>query len=238
MHAQSEPGSLVPRAVEQAERRYAALAASQSASPSKADADEKIEKQKREFESLMKQYNLEQRVEENRRKQGAKRAERIARRDAKIAEIKQRRLEEQLAAQQKQQAVRRNAHQAKMQKEVMKLAHHLERGKALDEKRRHKEGEERKIKQKKQMVETIENYFKDKISMLKDKIDNEKFDRKIAEDAQKQAMLHVRRELDAEKRKEVQRYIQLLKQDDERFNMDSNDLGRLEREVVKMYKKK
>ena len=32
------------------------------------------------------------------------------------------------------------------------------------------------------MVETIENYFKDKISMLKDKIDKEKFDRKIAEE--------------------------------------------------------
>lgn len=47
----------------------------------------------------MKQYQIEQRVEENRRKQGVKRAERIARRDAKISELKQRRLEEQLSLQ-------------------------------------------------------------------------------------------------------------------------------------------
>jgi len=30
------------------------------------------------------------------------------------------------------------------------------------------------------MVDTIENYYKDKISMLKERIDSEKFERKIA----------------------------------------------------------
>jgi len=33
------------------------------------------------------------------------------------------------------------------------------------------------------MVDTIENYYKDKITMLKERIDNEKFERKIAEEA-------------------------------------------------------
>lgn len=65
----------------------------------------------------------------------------------------------------------------------MKLAQQLEKNKTLEEKKRSKEGDEAKMKHKKAMVETIENYFKDKISMLKDKIDKEKFERKIAEDA-------------------------------------------------------
>lgn len=30
------------------------------------------------------------------------------------------------------------------------------------------------------MVDTIENYYKDKINMLKERIDSEKFERKIA----------------------------------------------------------
>ena len=38
------------------------------------------------------------------------------------------------------------------------------------------------------MVDTIENYYKDKILMLKDKIAGEKFERKIAQDAQKKAL--------------------------------------------------
>jgi hypothetical protein len=38
------------------------------------------------------------------------------------------------------------------------------------------------------MVDTIENYYKDKILMLKDRIDVEKFERKIAQDAHKKAL--------------------------------------------------
>ena len=79
----------------------------------------------------------------------------------------------------------------------MKLASDLEKSKIIEERRRAREGEQTKFKQKKVMVETIENYFKDKISMLKDKIDKEKFERKIAEDAQKKAMFTMKRELDA-----------------------------------------
>ena len=38
------------------------------------------------------------------------------------------------------------------------------------------------------MVDTIENYYKDKIAMLKEKINSEKFERAIAQEAQKKAL--------------------------------------------------
>ena len=57
------------------------------------------------------------------------------------------------------------------------------------------------------MVMTIENYYKDKILMLKDRIENEKFDRKIANEAQKKALHQMKRELDDAKRREVFWYI-------------------------------
>jgi hypothetical protein len=38
------------------------------------------------------------------------------------------------------------------------------------------------------MVNTIENYYQDKISMLKDRIHREKFERHIAQEAQKKAL--------------------------------------------------
>ncbi len=69
------------------------------------------------------------------------------------------------------------------------------------------------------MVATIENYYKDKISMLKDRIDKEKFERHIAQEAQKKALFQMRRELDDQKRKEVQRYIQLLQQEDDKYDV-------------------
>ena len=57
------------------------------------------------------------------------------------------------------------------------------------------------------MVQTIENYYKDKIMMLKDRIETEKVDRHIANEAQKKALHQMKRELDDQKRKEVHRYI-------------------------------
>ena len=53
------------------------------------------------------------------------------------------------------------------------------------------------------MVNTIENYYKDKINMLKDRISKEKFERQIASEAQKKALNQMKRELDDQKRKEV-----------------------------------
>ena len=38
------------------------------------------------------------------------------------------------------------------------------------------------------MVDTIENYYKDKINMLKDRIEGEKLERHIAQEAQKKAL--------------------------------------------------
>jgi hypothetical protein len=63
---------------------------------------------------------------------------------------------------------------------VYKLASDLEKNKLLEEKQRYKENEAKKQTQKKVMVDTIENYYKDKINMLKDRIDSEKFEREIA----------------------------------------------------------
>lgn len=68
-------------------------------------------------------------------------------------------------------------------KKVYKLASDLEKNKLLEEKKKYKENEMKKLSQKKVMVDTIENYYKDKISMLKERIDSEKFERKIAQDA-------------------------------------------------------
>lgn len=57
------------------------------------------------------------------------------------------------------------------------------------------------------MVDTIENYYKDKINMLKDRIGNEKFERRIAQDAQKKALSQMKKELDFQKHRELQRYV-------------------------------
>lgn len=101
---------------------------------------------------------------------------------------------------------------------MFKLASDLEKDKLLEEKKIAKEREWQKVSQRQAMVNTIENYYKDKIDMLKDRIDQEKFQRQVAQEAQKKAFSQIKKELGDQKRKEVERYIQLLQQEDEKFD--------------------
>lgn len=64
------------------------------------------------------------------------------------------------------------------------------------------------------MVDCIENFYRDKINMLRERIENEKFERKIATNAQVEALSRMKRELDLSKKKEIQKYLQLLQQED------------------------
>ena len=61
------------------------------------------------------------------------------------------------------------------------------------------------------MVDGIEQFYKDKINMLKERIETEKFERKIAQNAQKDALTRMKKELDLSKKKEIERYLVLLK---------------------------
>jgi len=64
------------------------------------------------------------------------------------------------------------------------------------------------------MVDGIENFYKDKINMLRERIETEKFERKIAQMAQVEALSRMKRELDLSKKKEIEKYLHLLKQED------------------------
>lgn len=72
----------------------------------------------------------------------------------------------------------------KLCQRVYKLASELEKNKLLAEKKEYKEAQERKKAQKKMMIDAIETYYKDRVQMLKDRIENERFERKIAQQAQ------------------------------------------------------
>lgn len=78
---------------------------------------------------------------------------------------------------------KRNAQQVRLCQKVYKLASDLEKNKLLEEKRHFKETQEQKLQQKKQIVDGIESFYKDKIQMLKERIENEKFERRIAQTA-------------------------------------------------------
>jgi hypothetical protein len=218
-------------------RNQGAAAAFTQAEQQTFKADERIAKQRRQFAALMKEYKMDRKLEERKRAKNAQIQERGVKRDERIKAIRQRKFEEEMVNQQRSQMFKRNAQQVRLCKKVYKLASDLEKSKLLDEKRQFKENEVKKHDQKQKMVQTIETYYKDKIQMLKEKIHSEKFEREVAQQAQKKALSQMRKELGQQKNQELQRYVHLLQQEDEKFNLQNMQLGRLEGEIVKMYKK-
>ena len=102
----------------------------------------------------------------------------------KLKQIREKKFEEELLNQQKSLMYKRNAQQVRLCQKVYKLASDLEKNKLLEEKRAFRETQEQKLNQKKQIVDGIEKFYRDKISMLKDRIETEKFERRIAQTAQ------------------------------------------------------
>lgn len=98
---------------------------------------------------------------------------------------------------------KRNAQQVRLCQKVYQLASNLEKNKLLEEKRQFMENQSLKKTQKKLMVDGIENFYKDKINMLRERIETEKFERKIAQMAQVEALSRMKRELDLSKKKEI-----------------------------------
>lgn len=114
---------------------------------------------------------------------------------------------------------KRNAQQVRLCQKVYKLASELEKQKLLEEKREFRETQQQKNQQKRSMVDGIENFYKNKIGMLRDRIETEKFERKIASQAQREALDRMRREVTQQKKRELDRYLTLLKQEDQKYDM-------------------
>lgn len=112
-----------------------------------------------------------------------RRIERAQTRENKLAHLREKKFEEELLNQQKSLMYKRNAQQVRLCQKVYKLASDLEKNKLLEEKREFRETQQKKKQQKKSMVDNIEAFYRDKIGMLKERIDNERFERKIAQQA-------------------------------------------------------
>ncbi len=155
----------------------------------------------------------------------------------KLKQIREKKFEEELINQQKSLMYKRNAQQVRLCQKVYRLASDLEKNKLLEEKKAFLANENLKKTQKRLMVDGIENFYRDKINMLRERIETEKFERRIAQNAQMEALLRMKRELDLSKKKEIQKYLTLLKQEDQKYDFQSGNLNKLESDIVRLYKK-
>lgn len=132
---------------------------------------------------MLKAHENELKIKNRNKDFEQRRIERQEARENKLKQIRQKKFEEDLINQQKSLMYKRNAQQVRLCEKVYRLASELEKNKLLDEKKEYQAAQNIKKKQKTQMVDSIETFYKDKIAMLKDRIETERFERKIAKTA-------------------------------------------------------
>lgn len=144
---------------------------------------------------MLKAHENEQKIKNRNKDFEQRRVERQEARESKLKQIRQKKFEEDLINQQKSLMYKRNAQQVRLCEKVYRLASELEKNKLLDEKKEYQASQNIKKRQKTQMVDSIETFYKDKIAMLKDRIETERFERKIAKTAQSEALGRMKHEL-------------------------------------------
>lgn len=78
----------------------------------------------------------------------------------------------------------------------------------------------------------------DRIDMMKEKIHVERFERKIAQQARNSALKEMERQLRDHKRMEIEEYLKILRQEDERYDFENNNLEKFEDQLVQIYKRR
>ena len=91
--------------------------------------------------------------------------------------------------------IKRDVKQVKLAKKIYMLANEIEKNRLLEEKRKLAELKRAKLTKRKTMKSSMKNRFQDQMALLKQSIENERMDRKIAKFARTQAMKEWKRDV-------------------------------------------
>ena len=92
--------------------------------------------------------------------------------------------------------LKRDAQQVKLCKKIFRLASDLEKKKLIDEKKLARQERDKRKKDKLTKIGALEQKFLNEIELVREKIEQEKADRKIAQFAQTQALHEWRKDID------------------------------------------
>ncbi|CDW83002.1 UNKNOWN [Stylonychia lemnae] len=179
-------------------KTYQRMSESENKQPRKLKEDnediQRILKQKGDLENLFKQYNIQDKKKDAYEKAQQERQDKIRLRELKMQQIQEKKLKEQLDAHQKKVSYERENQQRMLSDKIMGLATKIEKQKLLTEKKELNEQIKQKQEMGKNLLMKIDSVYNNKISMLKDKIKSEKFDRQIASSAQREILDKMKRE--------------------------------------------
>jgi len=151
--------------------------------------------------------------------------------------MKSQKFTEEVLNRQKSRMMKRDALQTKINKRLQNLAGKLEKEKIIEEKKQLKDFNEKLAEDKRVMVEAFTKYFDDQITLTRERIEEEKRNKRIMEQAENKTMAQWKQDVNRKQKRKLDKLLNRLDQEDVRYEVENLDLEKMEEKLIKMYKK-
>jgi hypothetical protein len=157
-------------------------------------------------------------------------------REKRVEKIKNKNFNQEIKNKQKSRILKRDAVQTKINRRLQNLASKLEKEKIIEEKRQLKDFNVKLAEDKRNMTDAFTKFFDDQISVTKEQIEVEKQNRLLIEQAETKQLYQWKKEVNRKQKHKLDKYLSLLEQEDERYEVENMDLSRMEEKLIKLYK--
>ncbi len=152
-------------------------------------------------------------------------------------QIQNKNIENEIDRRRKSRDIKNKHNQIKLCNEIYSKALELEKQKYLEERANQAELRKSENVEKRNIMLQIENYYKDKISILKDILRKEKYEKELEHRAKIQFLSQFEREKKSNFKKQIEEVFNRLDEEDRKFDFNSNNSEQLEKILMGYYKK-
>lgn len=132
--------------------------------------------------------------------------EKNKKRDDKIEEIRMKKLQDEVSMAKRAREVNRQNARDSAEAEIIKYAQKLEKQKKIEEEKLRRMDNQMDSKKKHDAIESIENFYANKIDMLRQQIEGERFNNLVSQQAQAKALNDYKRELDSKLKNDIREF--------------------------------
>ena len=155
----------------------------------------------------------------------------------KLEKVRGKQFNQEILNKQKSRILKRDAMQVKINRRLQELASKLEKEKIIEEKKQMKEFNSQISREKKDMLDAFTKFWDDQIKMTKERVEEEKQARRLIELTENKALSEWKKELNTKQKRRLEKYLDVLNQQDERYEVENLNLEKMEEQLIKMYKR-
>lgn len=154
-----------------------------------------------------------------------------------IIQIETKKIETEIDRRRRSRDIRNKHHQIKICNEIYAKALELEKQKYLEERSNQEELRKAENQEKRGVMVQIENYYKDKINILKDILRKEKYEKEVEYRAKIQFLSKLERENKKGFKKQIDDIFVRLDEEDRKYEFRNSNTEQIENILMNYYKK-